>query len=260
MAALPDLSPFSKYLGMSPARPSPDGTHTLVSMPVVDGLCGTPGVLRAGVIGTLVDTAAGFRAIVDADPDWIATADMAIHCSGLQVHGSVTARATTVKKRRHALVIDTTVTDDTTGVLVAHSMLTFALLGEQRELAPEVQPHGELVASDEPSLARAGFTEPADRPEAVSVSIAGVLRNNSGGLVGGAIAALADAAACRAVGEGSEVGELGVWFLSPGRVGPVTARAEVLARGDWEAVVRIELNDDGLDGRQVALATATVRK
>ena len=123
---------------------SGDDDETVLRMPVAVGLCGSPGVLRAGVLGTLVDTAAGFRAIIDAAPDWIATADLTIRSPSIAAQGALIARAVTLRKRRHSIVIDTAVIDEASGVTVAHSMLTFALLGERREPTAEMSPQGEI--------------------------------------------------------------------------------------------------------------------
>ncbi len=100
------------------------------------------------------------------------------------------------------------------------------------------------------------------------------LRNPWGILHGGAVATLADIAACRAVaadraggGGGSPrraeetaglaAGDMVLHYLRPARVGPVEARCRVLGSRDGRTLVRVAVHDRGAD-RLVDLASVAV--
>jgi uncharacterized protein (TIGR00369 family) len=91
------------------------------------------------------------------------------------------------------------------------------------------------------------------------------LRNPWGILHGGAVAMLADVAACRAAGGDRPAGadswiaaDTVLHYLRPVKVGPVEARCQVLGgRGD-RRLVRVAIHDVGAEDRLVTLGTVTV--
>jgi hypothetical protein len=76
---------------------------------------------------------------------------------------------------------------------------------------------------------------------------------------------LAEAAAMNAVRDKMgpsptlRVAHLGTTVMTEGRQGPFTIVPTVLAVGAGDAACRVEVRDEGADGRFVALVTATVR-
>ena len=103
------------------------------------------------------------------------------------------------------------------------------------------------------------------RGAVTQLELASRLRNPWGILHGGAVATLADVAACRAVaGEDatrvrtSAASDTVLHYLRPVKVGPVEARCRVLAdRGD-RAVVRVAIHDVGADDRMTTMGTVAV--
>ena len=92
------------------------------------------------------------------------------------------------------------------------------------------------------------------------------LRNPWGILHGGAVAMLADEAACRAAAsvpgtsgpDGVAAADAALHYLRPVRVGPVEARCSVLGTAAGRTVVRVAIHDVGNDDRMTNLGTMTV--
>ena len=92
------------------------------------------------------------------------------------------------------------------------------------------------------------------------------LRTPWGILHGGAVAMLADEAACRAAAASDEaVGIHGMaaadtvlHYLRPVKVGPVEARCQVIGTRGGRTAVRVAIHDVGADDRMVTLASVTV--
>jgi len=105
-----------------------------------------------------------------------------------------------------------------------------------------------------------GFAEGADG--GLQVAITPYLGNSLGAMQGGAVALLADAAACRAaearLGVPARVVELSIQFLSLVKTGPAVAGAEILDAGDADAHLRLEVRDRGADDRFCTLVHARV--
>src|SRR5690606_16959728 len=106
-----------------------------------------------------------------------------------------------------------------------------------------------------------------DRPGVVPLAVADRVRNPWGILHGGSMAVLADVSATSAVHgspaldptPGLVTSDLVVHYLSPGRVGPVVARATVVGERRGEHLVRVSVVDHGADDRRLVLAMVTVR-
>ena len=105
------------------------------------------------------------------------------------------------------------------------------------------------------------------------LDLADHLRNPWGILHGGAVAMLADVAACRAVagaprpgggpgpGPGVEqpaAADAVLHYLRPVRVGPVEARCRVLGGPSGRTLVRVAVHDLGADDRLVSLGSVVV--
>ena len=95
------------------------------------------------------------------------------------------------------------------------------------------------------------------------------LRNPWGILHGGAVAMLADEAACRAAlaqvpdaaGPGGAVAatDAVLHYLRPARVGPVDARCRVLGSRAGRTAVRVDIHDVGADDRVVLAGSVAVQ-
>jgi uncharacterized protein (TIGR00369 family) len=88
------------------------------------------------------------------------------------------------------------------------------------------------------------------------------LRGPSGALHGGLLAALVDCAgaSCLAVASGHRpvaTSHVSIDYLSAARVGPITARAELLRRSDNQGVAEVRVTDTGREDRLVAVALLT---
>ncbi len=105
--------------------------------------------------------------------------------------------------------------------------------------------------------------EPGTGP-VTRLDLADRLRNPWGILHGGAVAMLADVAACRAVaaGDGSDrpgaAADTVLHYLRPVKVGPVEARCQVLGSRPGRSVVRVAIHDLGAEGRLTTLGTVAV--
>ena len=113
--------------------------------------------------------------------------------------------------------------------------------------------------------------EPGTGP-VTRLELADRLRNPWGILHGGAVAMLADVAACRAVGGASGSGGGGgpgdgrqvaaadtvLHYLRPLKVGPVEARCQVLGGGPGRTLVRVAVHDLGADARLATVGTVAV--
>ena len=98
------------------------------------------------------------------------------------------------------------------------------------------------------------------------LDLADQLRNPWGILHGGAVAMLADVAACRAVGGGGRwprerpvaAADTVLHYLRPAKVGPVEARCQVLGGPPGRTLVRVAVHDVGADARLTAVGTVAV--
>lgn len=97
----------------------------------------------------------------------------------------------------------------------------------------------------------------------IEMSVTPRILNSADVVQGGLLATLADIVGgfllMRTVEPGLRytTSDLHVTFLAPARHGPVRATATLLRRGRRSAVVRVEISDEGDDGRHVASATLT---
>ena len=107
--------------------------------------------------------------------------------------------------------------------------------------------------------------DPGEGP-VTRLRLADELRNPWGILHGGAVAMLADEAACRAAAAvsgatgpgGVAAADAVLHYLRPVKVGPVEARCTVLGSGAGRTTVRVAIHDVGAEGRMTNLGTVTV--
>jgi acyl-coenzyme A thioesterase PaaI-like protein len=231
--------------------------------PVREHLCGSRPGIRAGALLALIDHVGGLTAGLAALPDgWVVSTNLSMRTATLSHRGPLRLRAEVLRRGRAAVVVRVRVTDDgAAGALVADGVLTSAVLvpegGPPRwerpmSMAPpayaEAPPLGEWLGVQ----AVDGTT--------LEIELRDELRNPWGILHGAVVASLVDLAAVHAVGdgEGAASTDAVLHFLSPGRVGPVYAHAEVCGRRADGDVVRVELHDRGANDRLMAVAVVTV--
>jgi uncharacterized protein (TIGR00369 family) len=228
------------------------------------------GGIRIGGLLTSLDDLGGLLSGISVQPNWVVTTSMmatvarVAHQGPLRMHGRV------LRRGRNSVVAGLDVVDEGDhDQPVAAVTMTFAILDPgaiefhiERPIAtpmpsPRIDPKG---------LEEFFRIEPGTGP-VTRLDLAAHLRNPWGILHGGAVATLADVAACRAV-EGASpgarraasavAGDFILHFLRPVRVGPVEARCQVLGGSGGRSVVRVAIHDLGADDRMVDLAMVTV--
>jgi uncharacterized protein (TIGR00369 family) len=228
------------------------------------------GGIRIGGLLTTLDAIGGLLSGISVQPNWVVTTSMMATVSRLSHQGPLRLHGRVLRRGRNSVVAGLDVVDEGDhDAPVAAVTMTFAILdpgalefGFERPIAtpmppPRVDAEGlEEFFRIEPGVGAVTRLELSDH-----------LRNPWGILHGGAVAALADVAACRAV-EASRpdlrttgsfaAGDFTLHFLRPVRVGPVEARCQVIGSSAGRSVVRVAIHDLGADDRMVDLAMVTV--
>jgi uncharacterized protein (TIGR00369 family) len=245
-------------------------------MPVDRHHRGAGGGLRTGALLTNLDSVGGFLSGLSVLPRWIVTTSLMAtvtrldHLGPLRVHGRV------LRRGRNSVVAGLDVVDEGRGdALVAASTGTFAVLDpgdmnvafERPAVVPMPRP-----APDPPPPEEFFRIQPGVGTT-TRLELAEHLRNPWGILHGGAVAVLADVAACRAVAQARRAdggpdptravmylaaADTVLHYLRPARAGPVEARCRVLGGPTGRALVRVAVHDVGADDRLVALGSVVV--
>ena len=238
--------------------------------PVDDHQRGPGGGLRTGGLLTSLDSLGGFTSGLAALPQWIVTTSLLATVSELAHIGPLRLRADVLRRGRTSVVTSLDVVDEGADDRhVAAAIMTCAVL----------EPGAMSLEFDRPfALAMPGppvdpvgpeeffSIEPGEGP-VTRLRLDDRLRNPWGILHGGAVAMLADEAACRAAaaeltgtdgGRGVAATDVVLHYLRPVRVGPVEARCTVLGTRAGRASVRVAIHDVGADDRLVTLGSVTV--
>lgn len=247
------------------------GGELRVGLPVHELVLDDRGALRAGVLGVAFDVFAGNLAVDAARPDWALTSELSLHRLGPIGFGNLVVTGRALRAGRSQLVIEAQAASESGG----KGPLALGHIGFTRVARREDTPESPNDPPDVYSFGEPGASIAAPLLDAIGVSVvdavAGRLelpltpyvKNSVGGLQGGAIVTLVDAAAATAasavLGAKASVDDLTTRFLALGREGPVRSRAELLRRDDASALLRVELRDAGQDDRLVAVATALAR-
>lgn len=276
----------SRGIGMSNYLPMPitelgDGTDPL---PVTQGRFRSPahavdadGRLGTGLLSSITDSIGGVTSGLSVLPDWIVTTNLTLRRApdalvGTRGTGELIID-TRVMRRGRSSVVTRSLVADTDGHAVATSWMTCAVLTPEGGHPPFTRPvrlHDQEPSTD--PLFRSApeeffGLESTGVPGQVLLHPAAHLRNPWGILHGGSVAFMIDTAA-RGVVVGSPepeptpgaiVTDLVIHYMSPGRVGPVSATAEIIGMRGRDALVRVEARDRGADDRLMTLAVATVR-
>ncbi|HUY66861.1 MAG TPA: hotdog domain-containing protein [Acidimicrobiales bacterium] len=249
--------------------------------PVDDHQRGAGGGLRTGGLLTGVDSIGGMLAGLSVQPEWIVTTSMMATVTRLSHRGPLRLHARVLRRGRNAVVAGVDVVDEGTEDLpVASVVMTSAVLdpgGMHLHFERPIRTAMPPPAPDPQGIEEFFGIEPGAGP-VTRLDLADHLRNPWGILHGGAVATLADAAACRAVaagrsvaagragGDGTELGDPGglaagdmvIHYLRPTRVGPVEARCKVIGGQGHRTLVRVAVHDVGADHRLVDLASVAV--
>jgi uncharacterized protein (TIGR00369 family) len=249
-----------------------DGPRSRAWMPVVPEICDDDGAVRAGALAILVDVIGGGLAARVAQPDWIATADLSLHCTAPATRGEVEARGRVLRSGRTTQVLEVTLHCESARVGIA--TMSFSVL-PRRASNPDMEdvnagtsgpstmalPESRL---DAPLEALAGI-EVIDAAQGIvelpvrewAMNSMGALQ---GGVVGVVVGAAAEAALRAASGEPLVVTDLQLTYLSFGKVGPLRTRTDVLALGDGHGTARVTLTDDGAEARRMTSARVIASK
>ncbi len=239
------------------------------------GLTGPEGQVRPSVHATLVDLAAGTAALDAADPDWILTADFDLHTIGTAADArEIVTRPRVLREGRKTVVLEVTSharDAECRETELARTFMTFSVLPRRGEAMSHEQARSamrERLYSGGTPFEKSIFEGVGLRTRdaaagVVEVDVRPYVDNASNMLQGGVVAMLAEAAAERVTerraGGPAVVTDLALRYLSPGRVGPVRTRAEVLRERGPARLVRIDVFDAGAEDRLVAAATASAR-
>ena len=264
--------------------PPPDGDGQLSEfagrMPLDDHHRGSGGGMRTGALLTNIDSVGGFLAGLSVLPRWIVTTSLMCTVTRLDHRGPLRVHGRVLRRGRNSVVVGLDVVDEgRAAVLVAASTATFSVLdpgemnvGFERPAVVPMPP----PTVDAPPPEEFFRIEPG-AGTVTRLELADHLRNPWGILHGGAVAVLADVAACRAAAgvdqaggppgaaPGSASAVAGVatadtvlHFLRPVRIGPVEARCRVLGGPPGRTLVRVAIHDVGSHDRMVALASVVV--
>src|SRR5690606_11103383 len=234
----------------------------------------------------LTDVLRGFLVGRVIAPDWMATAQLALHMFEHPGVGELRIGATVVRAGRSTVVVSA---DIAVGPArpAGHGVSGAGSDGPRRVGAAELTfvrlPRRDTtldLPTDGPSAGRrlslavpgSGLTAPLRRSigvdesrGSVALEVTPYVRNSFGAVNGGVVAALAAAAAEGAAAERTgvptRVADVVVTYLAQARVGPVEASASVLRVDGPVALVRVEVRDPGLpddDGRPRVAVTAHV--
>ncbi len=230
-------------------------------MPVVPEVLSPDGRVEASVLATLADLAGATVTFQFLLPDWMATADLAVHVLEAPTGPTLVARAEILRAGRRNIITEVTIEDEgsATPRPVGHATLTFARI-ERPELTLNLNPVDAPVARERRSFGAAGGGLHAAHREQTGIELTDpengicTLRrtdytlNSFGTLQGGSVAALAEAAAeslMTARGSSAITEDLTVRYLAQGPKGPYRSQAFLLRCREDEALARVEVHDTG---------------
>lgn len=241
-----------------------------VEMPVQEAGLDAGGGLRAGLLGVAFDVFAGNLAVDAARPDWALTSELALHRLAPLAKGALVVTGRALRSGRTQLVVEADTSDAAGGRRCASGTIGFTRVPRREDTPqppddpPDVfrfgDPERRLAG---PLLETLGVREIDGAEGRLEMPLSDYVRNSVGGLQGGVVTCLVDAAAAAAgshlLGAPACVEDLAVRFLALAREGPVCARATLLRRRGDEGLLRVELRDAGQDDRVVSVATASAR-
>ena len=256
---------IARYMGLTMrevGEPQPGAAQLTGSAPAASYLRSDDGGIAMGALLTLADSVGGLCGGLAALPGWVVSTNLMLRAVNRHVVGPIGLESKVLRAGKHATVTSVTVIDlGADGALVADGALTSAVLqpadGPPDYERPLVLRAPPIDAATTPHLTEFLGAVPTGRDQ-LTLEITDALRNPWGILHGGVTAALVDLAGCHATGAAATT-DCVLHFVSPGRVGPVTATvASHGVRPDGH-LLRIEVRDCGNDDRLMAIAVTTVR-
>ncbi len=239
--------------------------ESFASLPLTEHVCNAAGHVRAGIVATAVDAIGGGLAATAAAPGWIATADLTLHIVAPPAGTRLEVLGRVARAGRTTVVIEAEVRGNRGAALAGMATMTFSVL-ERRAGNPVLTPPDEegsenarqMMANDGSGFGQCAYDAfgiAETRAGEVQLTPAPYIENSLGAVQGGVLASLADAAAVSALGPGFETVDLHLFYISLAKVGPIRARADVLARGTGWGSVAVAIDDIGA-GRHTCAATA----
>ncbi|MGB7050851.1 MAG: hotdog fold thioesterase [Acidimicrobiales bacterium] len=233
--------------------------------PIDAHLRGPGGGLRTGALITVLDSLGGLMSGLAVHPRWIVTTNLMATVAELSHRGPLRMSGRVLRQGRNSVVSALRVVDEGAGDRpVAAATMTSAVLDPgampldfERPLVVPMPP----PSSDERAPEDFFCIEPGEGL-VTRLRLEDRLRNPWGILHGGALAVLADVAACRAAsrsgGPVRAAADTVLHYLQPARVGPIEAHATVIGNDEGHALVRVGIHDAGADDRVVMLASVGV--
>ncbi len=246
----------------------PGRTINRAWLTTTDMMCNPNGRLHTGLLATMVDAICGGLAAVTAAPGWIATADLTMHVARPLEGDEFAAVARVRRAGRTTVVLEAEVHSDANiHDPIAIATATFSVL-QRREQNPTLEA---VQGDDQPRRAFVGstngFTEPAYgacsfrylADGVVEVPVHDYILNSLGGVQGGILASLIDAATVHALGDGFETVDLYLTYLALAKQGPIRATPAITHRDSQRGAVSIEVHDTGAQRRNTVANCVGVR-
>lgn len=250
------------------------GPSTL-TMPVVPEICTDRGGVQAGILATLVDILGGAISIRAVHPDWAATADLTVHTTGRATSGRVSVTGSLIRAGSTMLLVELDIRGETgpasgKQTSIGSGLISFARL-PRREDTIRIDFREDAANRYRFAAQGPGFKKPYledigalildEARGVVELYMSDYLRNSFGVLQGGIVAVLADTsgqcAARAAAGRPMITADLGVHYLSQGKIGPFRTQATIIRITDETVLTRVEVIDTGAANRVVGLAMNT---
>lgn len=239
-------------------------------VPALPDLAGPDGSIRLAAIAATMDMTAGSLAVRLLHPDWTATSSLSIRTGIGVTSGSVVMTCRPLHTGKRSVFMDVGLADET-GTTVGTATIGFARISRENAYGEAGAPEGSVtrygLPTDEPRVPLeeyVGIRHVPGEDGTVETDLEPQIRNSTGVLQGGALATIIEAAALRAgsshLGERVRVADFDVYYLAAGKTGPFRATASPVRVTDSHLVARIELKDEGAQGRLIAIATATLLK
>jgi acyl-coenzyme A thioesterase PaaI-like protein len=264
-------------------------TRSISVAPVVDAVRDRAGAASLGFLSAVVDVNCALVALIAADPDWTATADLTLHGVEPLTVGPVVVESRLLRAGRNVIVVSVVVCDgrgvdplaegrarpvgalaDAALATAASGLLTFARIPRGASLAAATfDPRGAVGTRRSLSPVEAvpvvGLTDriglrvlDASRG-AVELTITEYVRNSFGAINGGVLGMVVQGAAEAAL-PAFVATDVQVHYLAQARVGPVRTTTIVLRDAGDHAVCTVEVVDAGDDDTQLALASVTLQR
>jgi uncharacterized protein (TIGR00369 family) len=235
--------------------------------PALPDLSGPDGSMRLAVVAAAMDMTAGSLAARLLHPDTVATSSLAIR-TWVGVRGGeavMTCRPLYTGKRYVFMEADLA---NDQGTSVGTATISFARVTRNRAYDESGAPEGEITSFGIPETGSrlpleqyVGVRSAAGTDAAiVEAELDAQIRNVTGVLQGAAAATILEAAvlrlASRSDREQYRLADLDINYLTAGKVGPFQARATLIRSGQDHLVARVDLTDEGAEGRLIATGSA----